>query len=71
MADDATEHLRMLTADDLERVIEIDRTITGRSRRGFFEKRLEAAEQPNTCPHGRPTMIHMSETAMAREFQRT
>ena len=44
MADDATEHLRMLTADDLERVIEIDRTITGRSRRGFFEKRLEAAE---------------------------
>jgi DNA mismatch repair protein MutL len=34
-------------------------------------KRLEAAEQPNTCPHGRPTMIHMSETAMAREFQRT
>ncbi|NQW17917.1 MAG: DNA mismatch repair endonuclease MutL [Chloroflexi bacterium] len=34
-------------------------------------KRLEAAEQPNTCPHGRPTMIHMSETAMAREFHRT
>ncbi len=34
-------------------------------------KRLEATEQPNTCPHGRPTMIHMSETAMAREFQRT
>ena len=34
-------------------------------------KRLEATEQPNTCPHGRPTMIHMSESAMAREFQRT
>jgi DNA mismatch repair protein MutL len=34
-------------------------------------RRLEAAEQPNTCPHGRPTMIHMSEAAMAREFQRT
>ena len=34
-------------------------------------KRLESTEQPNTCPHGRPTMIHMSESAMAREFQRT
>ena len=37
------ENIRTLTADDLERVIEIDADLTGRVRRGFFEKRLAAA----------------------------
>lgn len=36
--------LRALKPEDLESVIEIDRRITGRVRRGFFEKRLEAAQ---------------------------
>jgi DNA mismatch repair protein MutL len=31
---------------------------------------LEACETPNTCPHGRPTMIHMSAEALAHEFGR-
>jgi len=35
--------LRPLRPADLERVIEIDHQITGRPRRKFFEKRLEAA----------------------------
>ena len=35
--------LRALHATDLDRVIAIDTAVTGRSRRGFFEKRLEAA----------------------------
>jgi ribosomal protein S18 acetylase RimI-like enzyme len=35
--------VRALRPDDLERVIEIDQRIVGRSRRGFFEKRLAAA----------------------------
>ena len=34
-------------------------------------RRLEQTEQPHTCPHGRPTMIHLSEGALAREFKRT
>lgn len=34
---------RPLAATDLERVIAIDAAYTGRSRQGFFEKRLEAA----------------------------
>jgi N-acetylglutamate synthase-like GNAT family acetyltransferase len=34
---------RALRPDDLDAVIDIDRRITGRARRGFFEKRLEAA----------------------------
>lgn len=36
--------LRALRAGDLDRVIEVDRRITGRSRRGFFEKRLKASQ---------------------------
>ena len=31
---------------------------------------LEASEAPNTCPHGRPTMIHMSAETLARQFGR-
>ncbi|MBI4571218.1 MAG: DNA mismatch repair endonuclease MutL [Chloroflexi bacterium] len=31
---------------------------------------LEAADQPRTCPHGRPTMVHLSSDALARQFRR-
>jgi DNA mismatch repair protein MutL len=31
---------------------------------------LEDSEAPNTCPHGRPTMIHMSAETLARQFGR-
>jgi DNA mismatch repair protein MutL len=31
---------------------------------------LEASDQPNTCPHGRPTMIHLSAAHLQREFGR-
>ena len=31
---------------------------------------LERSEAPNTCPHGRPTMIHMSADLLARQFGR-
>ena len=31
---------------------------------------LEASESPHTCPHGRPTMVHMSAEALARGFGR-
>ena len=34
-------------------------------------RQLESCAQPNTCPHGRPTMIHMSAGQMEREFHRT
>ena len=33
-------------------------------------RRLEQAEQPHTCPHGRPTMIHMSQPDLERGFGR-
>jgi DNA mismatch repair protein MutL len=33
-------------------------------------RQLEESQAPNTCPHGRPTMIHMSADLLAREFGR-
>jgi DNA mismatch repair protein MutL len=34
-------------------------------------RQLERCEHPLTCPHGRPTLIHMSANDLAREFGRT
>ena len=34
-------------------------------------RQLEGCVQPHTCPHGRPTMIHMSSGQLEREFRRT
>ncbi len=31
---------------------------------------LEASQSPRTCPHGRPTMIHLSVDALERQFGR-
>ena len=33
-------------------------------------KQLEETQTPHTCPHGRPTMIHLSADALAKEFKR-
>jgi DNA mismatch repair protein MutL len=33
-------------------------------------RQLERCDSPLTCPHGRPTLIHMSSEALAREFGR-
>ena len=33
-------------------------------------RQLEACTLPRTCPHGRPTMIHMSANQLAQEFGR-
>jgi len=31
---------------------------------------LEGCKSPRTCPHGRPTMIHLSVDALERQFGR-
>jgi DNA mismatch repair protein MutL len=33
-------------------------------------RELENCNSPHTCPHGRPTMIHLSAEQLAREFGR-
>jgi len=37
----------------------------------FLVKQLESCQHPNNCPHGRPTMITMTNTHLEREFSRT
>lgn len=37
--------VRPLTGDDFARLVEIDRAITGRSRQGFYRKRLDALQK--------------------------
>ena len=34
-------------------------------------RQLEQSAAPHTCPHGRPTMIHLSSGQLKREFGRT
>jgi len=36
----------------------------------FLVQRLETTESPRTCPHGRPTMILLSTSALERQFGR-
>jgi DNA mismatch repair protein MutL len=33
-------------------------------------EQLEATDNPHTCPHGRPTLMHFSEYQMERGFGR-
>jgi DNA mismatch repair protein MutL len=33
-------------------------------------RELEACRSPRTCPHGRPTMIHLSVDTLERQFGR-
>ncbi len=33
-------------------------------------RQLEACRQPHTCPHGRPTMVHLTSARLEREFGR-
>ena len=33
-------------------------------------RQLEGCRSPRTCPHGRPTMIHLSAEQLAKEFGR-
>ncbi|MEO1442615.1 MAG: hypothetical protein AAFV33_19590, partial [Chloroflexota bacterium] len=34
-------------------------------------RQLERCESPHTCPHGRPTILHMSADQLAKEFGRS
>ena len=42
----------------------------GQEEMGALVRQLEATESPHTCPHGRPTMLHLSASSLEREFGR-
>jgi DNA mismatch repair protein MutL len=44
-------------------------TLAPEEMRDLIEQ-LEACEAPQTCPHGRPTMLHLSADELARRFAR-
>ncbi len=39
--------------------------------REWLVRQLEQSANPHTCPHGRPTMIHLSSRQLEKEFGRT
>ena len=43
--------------------------LDGEQQRGLL-RALEACATPHTCPHGRPTMLHLSRAALERSFGR-
>jgi DNA mismatch repair protein MutL len=45
------------------------KTLSGEEMRDLI-RQLEETAMPRTCPHGRPTMIHLSAEQLAREFGR-
>ena len=45
------------------------KSLIGDEMRSLLEQ-LEVTQNPHTCPHGRPTMIHFSSYDMEREFGR-
>ena len=49
--------------------IRAGKSLTEVEMRALLEQ-LEAVDNPHTCPHGRPTMIHFSSYHMEREFGR-
>ena len=49
--------------------IRAGKSLTEVEMRALLEQ-LEVADNPHTCPHGRPTMIHFSSYHMEREFGR-
>lgn len=45
-------------------------TVLGREEMQALVRQLERTQSPLTCPHGRPTLLHMSAGQLAREFGR-
>jgi len=45
------------------------KTLSHEEIRGLIQQ-LEQSEMPRTCPHGRPTVLHLSSRQLEREFRR-
>lgn len=51
-------------------VVRAGQTLADEEMRALV-RQLEAAAQPFTCPHGRPTLIHLTTAQLEKEFGRT
>jgi DNA mismatch repair protein MutL len=50
--------------------VKAGQVLSGEEQASLLEK-LETSTSPRTCPHGRPTMIHLSAALLERQFGRT
>jgi DNA mismatch repair protein MutL len=50
--------------------VKAGQTLSYEEMQGIIQQ-LERCESPRTCPHGRPTMLHLSGDELARQFGRT
>lgn len=50
--------------------IKAGQTLSYEEMQGLI-RQLERCESPRTCPHGRPTMLHISGEELAKQFGRT
>jgi len=60
---------KILTSMACHGAVRFGQTLTEDEMRGLI-RQLEQATLPNTCPHGRPTMIHISSERLQKEFRR-
>ena len=60
---------RMLSTIACHAAIRAGRTVANDEAKALI-RQLEVCEQPRTCPHGRPTMIHLAAGMLEREFGR-
>ncbi len=69
--DDNPGDLRQRVAASLacHAAVRAGRSLTPQEMRDLIQQ-LEACETPQTCPHGRPTMLHLSADELARRFSR-
>jgi DNA mismatch repair protein MutL len=49
--------------------VKAGQVLTSEEQRSLLND-LEACQSPRTCPHGRPTMIHLTVDALERQFGR-
>jgi len=49
--------------------VKAGQTLSGEEQRSLLTE-LENCDSPRTCPHGRPTMIHLSVDMLERQFGR-
>jgi DNA mismatch repair protein MutL len=66
---EASEEARLILRVCKRAAVKAGQTLTMTEMQELV-RQLEACTFPRTCPHGRPTMIHLSADQLAREFGR-
>ncbi|MFQ6015132.1 MAG: DNA mismatch repair endonuclease MutL [Anaerolineae bacterium] len=63
------EETRLITSVCKQAAVKAGQTLSPEEMRELVRE-LEQTTLPHTCPHGRPTMVHLSQAQLEREFGR-